>query len=193
MRSRVHGRRRRPNPLRRRSDVVEAWALWAVALLLVVGAPLIGVTAGWWAHDDARTTARGQHADRRHVRAEVVGGTSEALPTAHGGRQPSAEVTVRWTEPGDGARTAMARAPAGARAGETVDVWLDSRGRSVAPPPDGTAIWQHTTIGVCAAAGADAVILLGHAVVRHAAMRRHLVEWEREWARIGPDWTGRRA
>ncbi|MCL8011565.1 hypothetical protein [Streptomyces sp. AS02] len=194
MRSQVSGRRRRPNPLRRRSDVMATWTLRAAAVLLVVVAPLVGVAAGWWAHDDARTTAREQRADRHPVRAEVVGGTSEAVPTAHGGRQPSAEVTVRWTEPGDGARTAMARVPVGTRAGETVRVWLDSRGRSVAPPADGTAVWQHTvTVGVCATAGAVAVVLLGHAVVRHAAMRRRLGEWERDWARIEPDWTRRRA
>ncbi|WP_093906311.1 hypothetical protein [Streptomyces sp. cf386] len=193
-RSRVRGWRRRPNPLRRRSDVVAAWSFRAVAVLLVVVAPLVGVVAGWWAHDDARTTAREQRADRRHLRAEAVGGTSDALPTVHGGRQPSTEVTVRWTEPGNGLRTATALVPAGTRAGETVDVWLDYRGRSVAPPPDGTAVWQHTvTLGVCAAAGAVTVILLGHAVVRHTAMRRRLAEWEREWARTEPDWTGRRA
>ncbi|MGW6906643.1 Rv1733c family protein [Streptomyces sp. NPDC054940] len=120
--------------------------------------------------------------------------TSDALPTVHGGRQPFTEVTVRWMEPGNGLRTATALVAVGTRAGETVDVWLDSRGRSVAPPPDGTAVWQHTvTLGVCAAGGAVAVILLGPTVVRHTAMRRRLAEWEREWARTEPDWTGRRA
>ncbi|WP_031479969.1 Rv1733c family protein [Streptomyces bicolor] len=194
MRSRVRGRRRRPNPLRRRSDVVAAWALRAVAVLLVVVAPLVGVAVGCWAHDDARATAREHRAGHRHVRAEAVGGTADAFPPAQGGRQPSAEMRVRWTEPGDRPRTATARVPADTRTGETVDVWLDDRGRSVAPPPDGTAIWQHTIIiGVCVTGGAVAVILLGHCAVRHAAMRRRLAEWEREWARTGPEWTGRRA
>ncbi|MFI6010022.1 hypothetical protein ACIBAG_14565 [Streptomyces sp. NPDC051243] len=194
MRSRVRGWRRRPNPLRRRSDVVEAWALRAVTVLLVVVAPLVGVVVGWWAHDDARTTAREHRAGHRHVRAEAVGAAADAFPPAQGGRQPSAEMTVRWTEPGDGPRTATARVPAGTRAGERVDVWLDDRGRSVPPPPDGTAIWQHTVVlGACATGGAVAVILLGHCAVRHAAMRRRLDEWEREWARTEPAWTGRRA
>lgn len=174
--------------------MVEAWGLWAVAVLLVVVAPLVGVVAGRWAHDDARTTVREQRADRRHLRAEAVEGTSDTLPTVHGGRQPSMEVTVRWTEPGGGPRTATAHVAAGTRAGDTVDVWLDSTGRSVTPPPDGTAVWQHTvTLGVCAAGSAVAVILLGHAVVRHTAMRRRLAEWEREWTRTEPAWTGRRA
>jgi hypothetical protein len=173
---------------------VEEWTLLAAAVLLVVVAPLIGVVAGWWAHDDADATVRKQREDRRQVRAEVVGRTSQAVPMAQGGRQPSANATVRWADPADGPRTGTARVPAGTRTGETVDVWLDSRGRSVAPPPDGTAVWQHTvTIGVCATGGAVALTLLAHTVVRHAAMRRRLAEWEEEWARTEPEWTGRRA
>lgn len=193
MRYLVHGRHRRRSPLRRRSDVVETRTLWAVVVLLLLVAPLAGVVTAWWAHDSARTTAREQRADRRHIRAEVVGRTSDALPMAHGGRQPSSRTTVRWTEPEGVPHTASARVPAGTRNGDTVDVWLDSRGRSVAAPPDGQAVWQHTaTIGVCATGGAVAVILLGHAVVRHTAMRRRLAEWEQEWAATEPEWTGRR-
>ncbi|WP_328883695.1 Rv1733c family protein [Streptomyces sp. NBC_00299] len=194
MRYRVRGWRWRRSPLRRRSDVVEAWTVLTVALLLLVVAPLVGVVAAWWAHDSARGVAREQRADRRHVRAEVVGKSADAVPMAQGGRQPSARTAVRWTEPEGGPRTATARVPAGTRAGDTVDVWLDSRGRSTAPPASGMAVWQHTvTVGVCAAGGAVAVILLGHAVVRHNAMRRRLAEWEQEWAQTEPDWTDRRA
>ncbi|MFJ7071801.1 hypothetical protein [Streptomyces sp. NPDC098781] len=194
MRTQVRGWRRRPSPLRRRSDVVEAWTLRAVALLLVVVAPLVGVVAAWWAHDGATATVQERRDDRRQVRAEVVGRTSKAVPMAYGGRQPSANVTVRWTDPAHGTRTATAHVPAGTRAGETVDVWLDAQGRGVAPPPDGTAVWQHTiTIGVCVTAGVVGVILLGHTLVRHSAMSRRLAEWEQEWARTEPEWTGRRA
>lgn len=194
MRYLVRDRRRRRSSLRRRSDVVEAWTTGAVAVLLLVMAPLVGVCTAWWAHDSARATAQEQRADRRQVRAEVVGRLSDTLPMAHGGRQPSARTTVRWTEPDGTARTATARVPAGTRNGETVDVWLDSQGRSVAPPPDARAISQHAvTIGVCATGATVAVILLGHMVVRNTAMRRRLAEWEREWAATEPEWTGRRA
>ncbi|MFC5218660.1 hypothetical protein [Streptomyces coerulescens] len=194
MRSRVYGWRLRSSPLRRRSDVVEAWTLVTVAVLLLVVAPLVGVVTAWWAHDDARAMAREQWADRRHVRAEVVERVSHAAALVPGGRQPTARATVRWTDPEQGPRTATARVPAGTRTGETVDVWLNSRDRSVTPPPGTTAVWQSTvTIGVCTTGGAVAVILFGHTVVRHAALRRRLAEWDREWARTEPAWTGRRA
>ncbi|WP_328370074.1 hypothetical protein OG800_44970 [Streptomyces sp. NBC_00445] len=192
MRTRVRGWRWRPSPLRRRSDIVEAWTVVVVAVLLFVGAPLAGAAAAWWAHGEARDTAAAQRAERRQVRAEVVGAVSGSLPTAQGGRTHTRQVTVRWTEPGQGERTARALVPPGSRPGQTVHVWFDSRGRSVAPPPDGFAVWQHTlAMGLCAAGGAVGVVFLAHGVVRHVAMHHRLAEWEREWARTEPEWTRR--
>ncbi|MFI6035819.1 hypothetical protein ACIBBD_16925 [Streptomyces sp. NPDC051315] len=194
MRNRVRGRGQRRNPLRRRSDVVEAWTALVVAVLLLVGAPLAGAVAGRWAHDDARATAAEQRAERQRVRAEVVGRPADALATVQGGRDDSYRVAVRWTEPGQGTRTATARVPAGTRQGEVVDVWFDARGRGVGPPADGTAVWQHTlTLGVATAGGTAALVLLGHTVVRRVALRRRLDEWGREWARTGPEWSRRSA
>ncbi|MDQ1043056.1 hypothetical protein [Streptomyces sp. V4I2] len=194
MRTRVRGWRWRRSPLRRRSDVVEAWTVLAVTVLLWVGAPLVGAFAASWAHSEARAVAEKQRADRHRVRAEVVGRTAGSVPVVQGGRQHAYRATVRWTEPNTGARTASARVPGGTRQGDVVDVWFDARGRSVSPPPDGTAVWQHTlAIGACAVGGTVAVVLLGHSVVRGAANRRRMAEWEREWALTEPQWTRRRA
>ncbi|MER5910649.1 hypothetical protein ABT124_09130 [Streptomyces sp. NPDC001982] len=194
MRTRVRGWRWRRNPLRRRSDVVEAWTAVVVAVLLCVAAPLAGALAGLWAHDAARSIAAVQRAERHRVRAEVLGSTPDQLPTVQGGREHAYRATVRWTEPGKGTWTAVARVPAGTHQGDVVDVWFDSRGRDVTAPPGDVAIWQHTvTIGVFAAGGAAGVVLLGHGVVRRVSLRHRLNEWEREWARTGPDWTRGRA
>ncbi|MEU9659354.1 hypothetical protein AB0P44_31280 [Streptomyces chartreusis] len=173
---------------------MEAWTLVAVAVLLLVVAPLTGVAAAWWAHGDVRALVREQREDLRHVRAEVVERASRTAPLAQSSRQPTARATVRWTDPERGSRTAVARVPPGTRTGEKVDVWLDSRGRSVTPPPGMAAVWQNTvTIGICTTGAAVALILFGHTVVRQAAMRRRLAEWDQEWARTEPAWTGRRA
>jgi len=194
MRTRVRGWRWRRSPLRRRSDVVEAWTVLVVVVLLVLAAPLVGAVVGWWAHDDARSVATAQRAERHQVRAKVVGKVPDSLPTVQGGREHSARVTVRWTQAGGTAQTATARVPADVRQGDMVDVWFDSRGRSVAPPPDETAVWQHTvTMGACGAGAAIAVILLGHSLVRGAANRHRLAEWEREWALTEPQWSHRGA
>ncbi|MFF4359890.1 hypothetical protein [Streptomyces sp. NPDC001604] len=193
MRTRVRGWRWRRNPLRRRSDVVEAWATLVVAVLLFVGAPLAGALAGWWAHDEARSVAAAQRAERHRVRAEVVGRTPERLPSAQSGRDHSYRVDVRWKD-ATGTHTANARVPAGTKRGDTVDVWFDAVGRTVPPPPSETQVWQHTvTVGICAAGGAVTVVLLAHTVVRRVSTGHRLAEWEREWARTEPEWTRRRA
>ncbi|MEU0005637.1 hypothetical protein ABZ079_15455 [Streptomyces sp. NPDC006314] len=190
MRARVRGWRWRRNPLRRRSDVVEAWTVLVVAVLLFVVAPLVGVAAGLHAHDKAQTLAATQRAERHQVRATVIGDPPERRTATRDDREHPYRAQVRWTEPGKGARSGWARVTAGTRTGDVVSVWLDTRGRNVAPPPDGVAIWQHTvTIGLCAAGGAAGVVVLGHTVGRRIALRHRLAEWEREWARTGPRWT----
>ncbi|MEU2715553.1 DUF3592 domain-containing protein [Streptomyces sp. NPDC007205] len=194
MRTRVRGWRWRPNPLRRRSDLVEAWTVLVVAVLLFVVAPLAGVAAGLRAHDEAGTLAAAQRAERHQVRALVIGAPPERVSAVQSDREHPYRAEVRWTEPGKGTRTAWARVPAGTRTGDTVPVWFDTRGRTVAPPTGDAAVWQHAvTVGVCAAGGAAAVVLLGHAVERRIALRHRLAEWEREWARTGPRWTQPRA
>jgi hypothetical protein len=195
MRTRVRGWRWRQNPLRRSSDVVEAWTALVVAVLLCVGAPLAGAMVGLWAHDQARAVATVERAERHRVRAVVVGNTPEQLPSVEGGDRAHAyQADVRWTEPGKGTRTALARVPAGTRTGDVVDVWFDRQGHGVAPPPNEVAVWQHTvTVGICGASGAAAVVLVGHGIVRRVALRHRLAEWEQEWARTGPEWTRGRA
>ncbi|GAA3772409.1 hypothetical protein GCM10022403_004550 [Streptomyces coacervatus] len=194
MRTRVRGWRWRRSPLRRRSDVVEAWTALVVAVLLLVGAPLAGALAGWWAHDQERAVAAAERAERHRVRAEVVGKTPGMPPSVQGGREHSYRVDVRWTDPATGPHTIKARVGANTRHGDIVDVWFDGKGRTVPPPLSETQIWQRTlTIGTCATGGAVAVVLLANAVVRRVSTGHRLVEWEREWARTEPEWTRRRA
>jgi hypothetical protein len=194
MRTRVRGWRWRRNPLRRRSDVIEAWTALIVAVLLGLGAPLAGALAGWWAHGEARGVAAQQRAERHRVRAEVVGRMPGGTPSLQGGRPHAYRVDVRWKDATGATRTTNARVPADARQGETVTLWFDDSGKNVPPPPDDTAVWQHTvTVGLTAAGGAVAVVLLAHTVVRRVSTGHRLAEWEREWARTEPEWTRRRA
>lgn len=192
MRGQVFGWRWRRNPLRRRSDVIEAWTVLIVLILLVVGAPAAGFAVGRWAHEDARAQAAAQRAERDLVSAVVVENAPASVPSAHGDKQPMHWVQARWTEPDGGSRTGEARVPAGTKRGDRADVWLDASGRSVQPPPTNTAVWQHAlSMGTCAAAGVAGVVLAGHFAVRRVAIRHRLDEWEREWARTGPEWGHR--
>ncbi|MCS0603824.1 hypothetical protein NX794_21780 [Streptomyces sp. LP11] len=190
MRTRVRGWRWRRNPLRRRSDVVEAWVVLVVAVLVGLVAPLVGVAAGLHAHGEARALVAAQRAERHQVRATMIGDPPRRTTVSEAGRRQPYIARIRWSEPGKGARTGWGRVPAGTRAGDAVAVWLDSRERAVEPPPGEGAVWQHTVIiGLCAAGGAAGVVLLGQAVARRIALRHRLAEWEREWARTGPRWN----
>jgi hypothetical protein len=194
MRTRVRGWRWRRNPLKRRSDVVEAWTALAFSVLLFVGVPLAGALAGLWAHDTAQAMVGHQRADRHQVQAQVMGRPPGQHAATRTGTEPAFRTTVRWTEPGRGTRTAVALVPGDSRQGEIVPVWFDSRGRSVAPPTNTTSVWQHAVgIGAVAAVGTATAVLLGHGTVRQVALKHRMAEWERDWARTGPDWTRRRA
>ncbi|MEU1594926.1 hypothetical protein ABZ468_19125 [Streptomyces sp. NPDC005708] len=194
MRTRVRGWRWRRNPLRRRSDVIEAWTALLVAVLLCVGAPLAGTVAAWTAYDDAHSTQVSQRAQRHQVSAVLVEDAPSPAPSTQGTRQPLYDVKVRWKEPGRGTRTTVAQVPAGSRRGERTDVWLDARDHGVAAPPSDAAVWQHAlTSGVWAAGGAAGAVLLARAVNRRVAERHRMAEWEAEWARTGPDWRRRTA
>lgn len=192
MQGQVFGWRWRSNPLRRRSDVVEAWTVLIVAFLLVVGAPAAGIAVGQWAHGDARAHAVAQRAKVDRVSAVVVEKAPAPVPSAYGEKQPMHWVQARWTEPDGGSRTGEARVPAGTKLGDRADVWLDSAGRSVPPPPTDTDVWQHAlAMGTCATGGAVGIVLVLHFAVRRVAIRHRLAEWEQEWARTGPDWGHR--
>ncbi|MFE1439026.1 hypothetical protein [Streptomyces sp. NPDC058739] len=183
----------RPNRLRRRSDVVEAWTVMTAAVLLVLGAPLAGLAAGGLAYGEAASAAQALRAERREVRAEVLGDMPPPLPALQGGRPVTQHATVRWRGPEGTAGTTRAAVPADARRGDLVELWLDPLDRAVAPPPDASSVWQHTlATGICGAGGTAGLVLAALTLIRRVAARRRLAEWERDWARVEPRWTGRR-
>ncbi|MET8830908.1 hypothetical protein ABZX40_29320 [Streptomyces sp. NPDC004610] len=191
MRNRVRGWRWRSSPLRRRSDVIEAWALLVVALLLLLGAPLAGAATGWWAYGDARATVAAQRAERHQVSAVVAGEPRRALPAVGGGPY-TYQAAVRWTDPGGRREAGVTSVPESARPGDTVRLWLDRRDRDVGPPPDASIVWQHAiTLGVCASGGTAAAVLLGWSASRRVALGHRMAEWERDWDRTEPEWTRR--
>ncbi|MBQ0826825.1 Rv1733c family protein [Streptomyces tagetis] len=193
MRTRVRGWRWRRNPLRRRSDVVEAWTVLIVALLLFIGVPLVGVYAAARAHDQAEQVAAVQRAQRHRVTATVVRTDPSSLPSEQTDGHAS-RATVRWHAPDGGTRTAGTEVPSGTRQGDVIGLWLDGKGRTVAPPTDDTAVWQHTvTVGTCTTLGAGLTVLLMHGGAYRLLQRHRLTGWEREWERTEPRWSHRRA
>ncbi|MEV0185173.1 hypothetical protein AB0I54_38720 [Streptomyces sp. NPDC050625] len=90
----------RRSPLRRTSDLVEAWVLVAAWVLALLGGAAAGVMTAVVAGRDSE----GKRAERREVVAVVVNIVSDGVATrfSDGSRVPD---EVRWTAPDGHTRT----------------------------------------------------------------------------------------
>ncbi|WP_329181281.1 Rv1733c family protein [Streptomyces sp. NBC_01477] len=194
------GWRWRRNPLRRRSDVVEAW-LGVVTILLFCVAPL----AGWWAGQSVDRTlqrvARTQRTERTLVAAAVVqspaasdataapGAAKAAAAAAGADSDPRRGDVLRWIAPDHSLHTA--KVPVGLEVwrGNEMLLWTDSTGVLVPPPLDNATATTHAVLaGLATGSAAGGVLLVSRQVLMWRLMRRRMDSWEREWARVGQDW-----
>jgi len=178
------------NPLRRCSDVIEAWLLPAVIVVFLALVPVLLGAASAWAHAQ---NAAAQRAERSWH--EVPGGLLQAVPgplmSDNGANSWVTWTPARWTA---GGRTHVGEvpAPAGTSAGSTVPVWLDRTGRVQTPPLTAGQVQDRATLAALVAFAALAVILGGLALlVRRLLDRRRLGGWAAAWLSVGPQWSRR--
>ncbi|MFE2508849.1 Rv1733c family protein [Streptomyces naganishii] len=173
----------RRNPLRRTSDVVEAWILLVAWVLAVSGGLVAGLlTAG----------AMQQSADRVRAQSRPVAAvlTQEAT---HGAARPTSSSlvwgTVRWTEPDGSAHTDRARVPATARPGTSVTVWTNGHGALTSPPASAAdTAFQSVLGGLWAGTAAAGLVVGGSKLVRARLDHRRFEQWADEWARVDTRW-----
>jgi hypothetical protein len=183
--TRVRLWRWRRNPLRRHSDVVEAWIVlagWVLALA-------VGVLAGLLA---ARTSESG-FADRQarvHPVAAVVTDDAARSPTADSGYGDGRVwAAVRWTDADGSVHTDRAKVSPGVPAGSRVTVWTNPADRVVPAPLAGSAAdLQAALTGVLVGPAAGALVWSAGWLVRGRLIRRRMAEWDAEWKQIGPRW-----
>ncbi|MFI9601373.1 hypothetical protein ACIHCX_16055 [Streptomyces sp. NPDC052043] len=173
----------RRNPLRRTSDLVEAWILLVAWVLAVVGGVLAGVvTAG-----ALQRAADRVRAESRPVSAVV---TQDA---AHGSVRPAGGAlgwgTVRWTDADGSARTGRTRVPVSATPGAHVTVWTNGRGVLIPPPASSADIAFQTALGGLWAGTTTVGVVIGGAKLARARLdRRRFARWDEEWARADTPW-----
>ncbi|MFE3264026.1 hypothetical protein [Streptomyces sp. NPDC059215] len=183
--------RLRASPLRRRSDLLQAWVGIGLLLAVLAAAPAAMFLVGDTAYRHYTRAAERQ----RQVREPVVAVLLQDVP-----RHPepgSAEeketlypVRVRFTDPAGHPRTAKTEARPGLTAGSTLRLWSDPRGRLTGPPLTTDQI-RSRCMG-WALTGALAVTLLGglaYGATDLVLRRRNLAEWDAAWARTAPGWT----
>ncbi|MBO1334412.1 hypothetical protein [Streptomyces sp. VRA16 Mangrove soil] len=177
--------RLRDNPLRRRSDVVEAWTVLCVTAAVAVGAPAAALAVGAPTVAAARAESRAQHENRHTASARLL---KDAPPMAtwagsSGSVRTLYQVPVRWTTADGVTHSGIARVPAGTRRGESARIWLDDAGRIAGAPLDESDIWlRGASVGAAAAGGVTTVALLAGWSVRRRLDRERLAQWDREWA-----------
>jgi len=179
----------RRNPLRRRSDAVEAWTGLALGVVMLVGAPLTGVAAA-----DGMHAALERQSQGRHRAAAVLVDDAPLHAARHNGIDlPQVKATVKWPGPDGAQHRGSVVVHPGARAGSTVPVWLDGRGHlTEAPLGGGQSSAQSDIVGAGAATAFCMAGLSTRRLVRAGLDHHRAAEWEREWALVGPRWTGGR-
>jgi hypothetical protein len=182
------------NPLRRRTDRIEAAIRLVMIVLFLVAVPIAVIAAGRLADHLALRQAHAQQATEHQVTAVLL---RQAQATGVPDPYTSIQLTYvlgRWQPPGQQSRSGQVLAPVGAPAGSTVTVWIDRSGALASPPPDHRDIAGDVAIAAVAAGLLACVLLLGStALARRALDRRRLAAWGAEWRATGPLWSGRRA
>ncbi|MEU7227195.1 Rv1733c family protein [Streptomyces chrestomyceticus] len=183
----------RRNPLRRTTDLLEAWVALAALLVIVLGGGFAGLVAGSAAHDALQRSVRAQAQQRHQVWATPSRAASRpsaaADPEAVAGREMHRRVEARWTAPDGSEHSGPVAAPGAVRAGERFRIWTDARGRVVPRPMDASTARAHAVLaGLGAAAFTGAVAAGGRELVTRRMLNRRYRRWDREWERAGQDW-----
>ncbi|MEV7413984.1 hypothetical protein [Streptomyces sp. NPDC089919] len=187
----------RRNPLRRKTDLVEAWVALTALLCLLFAAPAAGWLAGLRVDGTLQQAVHAQRAERTLVHATVTRpaalspGAVSAEPAARQQSPAHPRFRASWTAP-DGSRHSATLTAAGSRPpvpGRQFTLWTDDHGRVVNPPLDSATAAAHSALAGFAAAAAVAALVdtLRRLVVRRLTHRRYAA-LDRAWAAAGPDW-----
>jgi len=182
------------NPLRRRTDRIEAVIRLATLVLLLVAVPMATLAVGWKADHLALRQAHAQQAADHKVTAVLLQrAPATGIPDPYTGVQMTL-VPARWQPPGQPSRTGQVPAPAGARAGSTVTAWIDASGAITGPPTDPRLVVGDVCMAAIVTCLVTSMLVLGSsALARRALDRRRLRAWGAEWRVTGPRWSGHRS
>ncbi|MFE9765288.1 hypothetical protein ACFYPC_12290 [Streptomyces sp. NPDC005808] len=182
--ARVRLWRWRRNPLKRPSDVIEAWVVLAGWVLILVGSLIAGLVAA----AAVERSAERQRAESREVPAVLVEDAEDRLPSRVG-TDHRVWATVRWTSTDGSTHTDEARVTPRSRAGTTVTVWTDGNGQiTAAPLTEGETQLHATWGGVLAGAGTGGLVWGAVWMVRLGLERHRMALWAAEWERISTRW-----
>ncbi|WP_327312803.1 Rv1733c family protein [Streptomyces sp. NBC_01235] len=184
----------RHNPLRRGTDLAEAWVALSALLLILLVAPVVGSLVGTAAQDVLQQAVREQRASRHEVTATVVrkvdGSPLEVDPETATGRDARTRVVADWTAPDGTAQhgtvLASLKTP---HNGDHFEIWTDGHGRLMGRPLDSATATTHAVLaGFGAALLTVGTVEGGRRLIVWRMVRRRYARWDQAWDRAGPDW-----
>ncbi|MFJ3877547.1 hypothetical protein ACIPW5_08840 [Streptomyces sp. NPDC090077] len=185
----------RRNPLRRPTDLFEAWVAFAALVCVLLVAPAVGWVAGIKVDGTLQRAAVEQRHERYLVPAVVVrpagaGAGAAADPSAQRQAPERTRIVAAWTAPdGSSHQGTVPAAEEPPRAGDRFRIWTDVRGRLVGQPLDPAAASFHAgAAGLAAALTAAALAETVRRLVVRRLVHRRYTRLDRAWAAAGPDW-----
>ncbi|MFD0265640.1 hypothetical protein ACFVGY_03465 [Streptomyces sp. NPDC127106] len=193
----------RCNPLRRPTDLFEAWVAFAALVCVLLVAPAVGCVTGLRVDGTLQRAAREQRQERYLVPAVVVrpaaaegsegseGSESSGSAPAPQRQAPQrTQIVAAWTAPdGSSHQGTVPAAEEPPRAGDRFRIWTDLRGRLVTRPLDpGSASTHAAVVGLAAAVSAAALAETARRLVVRRLLHRRYLLLDRAWAEVGPDW-----
>ncbi|WP_371614599.1 hypothetical protein [Streptomyces sp. NBC_00454] len=186
----------RRNPLRRQTDLFEAWVAFAALVCVLVVAPAIGWAAGLRVDGTLQRAAREQRQERYLIPAVVVRPTPDALagaatdPAAQRQTPQRTQIVASWTAPdGSSHQGTVPAAEEPPHPGDRFRIWTDTHGRLVGQPLDPSSATFHAGVaGLAAALGIAGLVETVRRLVVRRLMHRRYIRLDRAWAAAGPDW-----
>ncbi|MET7641281.1 hypothetical protein [Streptomyces sp. NPDC005438] len=183
----------RGNPLYRRGHRLEAAVTMTAVLLIVLASPLAGWAAATTARHSLDATIREQHRQRERVWATVDRPVRhppvDTDPETSSRRDAHRRVLAQWTGPGGGQHSGVVEVDRRMRPGTKFSLWVDRRGEVAMPPLDRRTASSHVALsGVVAGIGTAGLIEGARRLLNRLLLRRRHDRWEKEWAKVGPDW-----
>jgi hypothetical protein len=178
------------NPLRRRSDLIEAWLLPAAIAAFLILSPLLVGAASRVVHDENAAVAQAQRSWHRAT-AVLLEAVPGPLMTDNGANTWMTWTPARWNT-GGRQHVGPVPASAGTSAGSSVTIWLDRAGNVQTPPLTAVAVQDRVVLAALIALSALAAVLAAGALIGNCLLdHRRLTKWGTAWLSVGPQWSRR--
>jgi hypothetical protein len=177
-RTRVLLWRWRRNPLRRRSDIAEAWVVLLTIVAMAVAGPVVALVAARALDGPFQRIAHQEGHARHRTAAVLLDDPAWQAPWDVDG-DSHALARVRWTGPDGTTRRGDAKVGTDRHLGQTTQIWTDVRGRLTSAPLTVAQARLRARLGGVAAGGGTCLLLLtARVAVGRRLDRARMTDWD---------------